>query len=68
VRVRKVVRWVAVHVSSVTSTLEKSIALGGAGERRTQSNGGGEAGVGKGVSRGGTGGKRVDKGGGGSFF
>jgi hypothetical protein len=51
----------------VTSNLEKSIALGGAGERRMQSNGGGEQGFGK-LARGGTTGKRVDKGGGGSFF
>lgn len=43
----KVVRCVAVHVSSVTRSFEKSIALGGAGERRMQSKGGGEEGLGK---------------------
>jgi len=65
--VPNVVRWVAVHVSRVTRSFEKSIALGGAGERRMQSNGGGEEGFGK-LAKGGTAGKRVDKGGGGSFF
>jgi hypothetical protein len=52
----------------VTSSLEKSIALGGAGERRMQSNGGGEEGFGKLAREEGTAGNRVDKGGGGSFF
>jgi hypothetical protein len=56
-----------VHVSSVTSSFEKSIALGGAGERRMQSNGNGEEGFGK-LVRGGTAGKKEDNGGGGSFF
>jgi hypothetical protein len=66
--VLNVVRWVAVHVSRVTSTLEKSIAAGGTGERRTQSKGGGEERLGNWAERGGTAGKREDKGGGGSFF
>jgi hypothetical protein len=47
--------------------LEKSIALGGAGERMMQSNGGGEEGFGK-LAREGTAGNRVDRGGGGGFF
>jgi hypothetical protein len=48
-------------------SLEKSIALGGVGERRMQSKGGGEEGFER-LVRVGTAGKRVDKGGGGSFL
>jgi hypothetical protein len=66
--VPKVVRWVAVQVSRVTSTLEKSITLGETGVRRTHSNGGGVVGVANWAGKDGTAGKRVDKGGGGSFF
>jgi hypothetical protein len=66
--VPKVVRWVAVQVSRVTSTLEKSITLGETGVRRTHSNCDGVVGDVSWTGRDGTAGKRVDKGGGGSFF
>jgi hypothetical protein len=52
----------------VTSTLEKSIAFGGTGERRMHVKGGGVEGGERWAGMGGTAGKSDVKGGGGSFF